>query len=136
MTTRAHRRQIEVEGLGHAGAPFPVAVRSGSLVLTSAIHGRDPVTRVLADSVQEQAAMMFANVRRVIEAAGGTPDDILKVVVFAADAAQARPALNAPWIELFPDPDDRPVRHTQTLPLPAGFLVQAEFTAIIEEKPK
>lgn len=133
MTRRAHRRQIEVDGLGHSGAPFPVAVRSGSLVLSSAIHGRDPATGRLPESVEEQAAGMFANVRRVIEAAGGTPGDILKVVVFAADAAQARPALNPPWIELFPDPDDRPVRHTQTMPLPAGFLVQAEFTAIIEE---
>jgi len=64
---------VNVPGLGHAGAPFPVAVRSGGVVLSSAIHGRDPDTGQLPDTVEEQAAGVFANVRRTVEAAGGRP---------------------------------------------------------------
>lgn len=133
VSAKSRRQQVVVSGLAHAGAPFPVAVRRGVVVASSAIHGRDPVTGVLPETVEGQAAGVFANIRRVIEAAGGRPEDIIKVVVFAANAASARSAVNTPWVQMFPDPDDRPVRHTLTTPLPAGFLVQAEFVAHLEE---
>jgi 4-hydroxy-4-methyl-2-oxoglutarate aldolase len=131
-TGRAHRRAVNVPGLGHTGAPFPVAVRSGRLVLSSAIHGKDPETGNLPDTIEAQATGVFTNMRRTLEAAGGRPGDIVKVVVFAQDAAAARGAVNGPWAQLFPDPADRPVRHTMTAPLPAGFLLQAEFVAILD----
>ena len=54
---------------------------------------------------------MFANVRRVIETAGGTPDDIIKMTVWITDRA-LRPTLNKYWVEMFPDPHSRPARHT------------------------
>ena len=54
---------------------------------------------------------MFANVRRVIEAAGGTPDDIVKMTVWITDRA-LRPIMNKHWVEMFPDPHSRPARHT------------------------
>jgi len=130
------RTPVVVPGLGHAGAPFPVAVRYGDVVASSAIHGRDPDTGKLPDTVEGQAAGVFANVRRVVEAAGGTAADIVKVKVFAQDAAAARTAVNDPWTQLFPDPDDRPVRHTLTAPLPAGFLLQAEFVAVLTHTPE
>jgi 4-hydroxy-4-methyl-2-oxoglutarate aldolase len=131
-TGSPQRRPVNVPGLGHAGAPFPVAVRSGRLVLSSAIHGKDPETGELPDTIEAQAAGVFDNVRRTIEAAGGLPGHIVKVVVFAHDAAAAREAVKQPWTALFPDPDDRPVRHTLTAPLPAGFLLQAEFIATLD----
>ena len=54
---------------------------------------------------------MFDNVRRVIEAAGGTPDDIVKMTVWITDRA-LRPTINKYWVEMFPDPHSRPARHT------------------------
>jgi 2-iminobutanoate/2-iminopropanoate deaminase len=50
-------------------------------------------------------------VRRLIEAAGGSPDDIVKMTVWIADRA-LRPTLNKYWVEMFPDPHSRPARHT------------------------
>ena len=65
------RRSIYVEGLTHGAGTFPIAVRSGPLVVSSAIHGKDPSTGVLDNELAKQVAGVFSNVRRVIEAAGG-----------------------------------------------------------------
>lgn len=129
MARRKHA--IEVPGLGHSGQPFPVATRVGAVVASSALHGTDPETGELPDTVAGQVEGVFANVCRVVEAAGGTPADIVKVTVFAA-TPEVRPALNGPWCALFPDADDRPVRHTMQLDLPGSLLVQAEFLAVLE----
>ena len=54
---------------------------------------------------------MFANVRRVMDAAGGSADDIIKMNVWITDRA-LRPIINKYWVEMFPDPHSRPARHT------------------------
>jgi hypothetical protein len=41
--------------------------------------------------------------------------------------------LEGPWSDLFPNPDNRPVRHTVGAELPASLFVQAEFMAYLED---
>lgn len=127
------RTAVDVPGLQHAGAAFPVATRLGPLLVTSALHGRNPETGELPDTLHGQAAGVFDNVRRVLDAAGAGPEHVVKVEVFAEDAAAARAAMTEPWQALFPDPGNRPVRHTTTSALPGDFLIQVEVTAFIEE---
>jgi 2-iminobutanoate/2-iminopropanoate deaminase len=43
----------------------------------------------------------------------------------------ARAAVNEQWLQCFPDPHDRPARHTLVYNLPAGMLVQLEIVAVI-----
>lgn len=128
----SRRTAIDVPGLAHAGAPFPVAVRLGPLLVTSALHARDPHTGELPDTLHGQAVGVFANVRRVLDASDAGPEHVVKVEVFAEDPAAARAAMAEPWQQLFPDPGDRPVRHTTAAQLPGDFLIQAEITAFIE----
>lgn len=127
------RTAVDVPGLQHAGAPFPVATRLGPLLVTSALHGRDPETGELPDTLHGQAAAVFDNVRRVLKAAGAGPEHVVKVEVFAEDADLARAAMTEPWQQLFTDPGNRPVRHTMTSQLPGNFLIQVEVTAFIQE---
>jgi len=43
-----------------------------------------------------------------------------------------RPALNVPWLEMFPDAAKRPARHTMEAEnLDGGKLVECDFTAYI-----
>jgi 2-iminobutanoate/2-iminopropanoate deaminase len=51
----------------------------------------DPETGAIPDGTDEQVAMAFANVRRLLAAAGGTVDDIVKCTVFAQDNAIRQP---------------------------------------------
>ena len=56
--------------------------------------------------------------------------DVIKVTVFLKPDL-SRDELNVHWLEHFPDPHSRPVRHTVINPyLPGAMLVQCEMTAV------
>ena len=128
--TSAERRSINVESFGHVN-PIPAASRIGSLLMSSVISGRDPVSGSMPPTIEDQCARMFRVVRQIVEAAGGTPANIIKMTVWLRDPGN-REALNAEWVSLFPDPASRPARHT--LPLSGGgdSLVQCDITAVID----
>jgi enamine deaminase RidA (YjgF/YER057c/UK114 family) len=124
------RQTIEIDGFGHAN-PIPAACRKGPLLMTGLINGTDPATKTLAPTLDEQCALMFVQIRRILEAAGGTPKDIVRLAVWIKDRSQRGP-LNDQWLAMFPDPHDRPARLTlQATDLSNGILIQCEFTAWI-----
>lgn len=129
MTT-SRRQPIQIPGLHHGGAPFPLAVRVGNLLASSAVHGMDPATGHIPDTLEAQTAGVFANIRRILTAAGAGTGDIAKVTVFLGEDLPRDP-LNAEWTAMFPDEDDRPVRHTVPSVLQAPLLIQCEFTAVL-----
>lgn len=128
----ARRKSIYVDSFPHRN-PIPAACRVGSLVETGLIHGTDPGTGRFGATIDEQCRLMFGHVKTVIEAAGGTTEDIVKVTVWIRDR-DMRPALNVPWVEMFPHADSRPTRHT----MKGRFdepekMVECSFTAVIGE---
>lgn len=125
------RRSIDIEGLPH-DAPIPAACRIGQFVVSGGISGKDETGKCPPD-LELQCALMFAHLRKVIEAAGGTTDDIIKLTVYMKDRTQ-RPAVNKEWLIMFPDPHSRPVRHTLEYDgLPQGMMVQCEFMAVLKD---
>src|SRR5271155_646881 len=126
------RRSIDVAGARHVN-PIPSASRRGPFVVTGAISGADPATGKVPEDLDAQCRLMFDNVRRVITAAGGTPDDIIKMTVWITDRG-LRPILNKHWVEMFPDAGSRPARHTLTS---ADFVppmqIQCDLLAVLGE---
>ena len=126
----AKRRSFEVPGLHHEN-PIPMGSIIGNLMMTSGIFGMEPETRKTPEDVESQCRLMFANVRRVMEAAGGSPADIIKMVVWARDKS-FKDAKNKEWLAMFPDPQSRPARHTMMY---SGFsgntLIQCEIVAVL-----
>lgn len=110
--------------------PFPIAVRVGDTVYSATISGEDVKTRGLPADVTLEVAQAFSNMRKVVEASGATIHDIAKIVVYLKNRDD-RPIVNGEWIKMFPDENDRPVRHTITSDLPAGMRIQLEFIAKI-----
>ena len=126
------RRSIEVAGVKHQN-PIPAASRKGPFVTSGAISPADIATGKVPEDLDAQCAAMFANVRRLIEAAGGTPDDIIKMTVWIADRG-LRPTLNKHWVEMFPDPHSRPARHTvASSDLVPPMQIQCDLLAVIGE---
>ncbi|MBN8908155.1 MAG: RidA family protein [Rhodospirillales bacterium] len=111
--------------------PIPNASRIGNLVMSTVIGGANPGTRELPPTLEAQVANVFAYIRHDVEAAGGSVDDIIKITFWVKDPAKQRAALNEEWVKMFPDPDERPARHTLTLPADSRALVQADFTAVL-----
>ena len=126
----AKRRSIYVEGFGHKN-PIPAACRLGNVVTSGIIYGLDVATGKPADGLQRQCVLMFEHVRSIVEAAGGTLDDIVKLNVWMTDRSQ-RQAINDAWLALFPDPDTRPARQTMQGVLTPGILVQCDFLAVLD----
>ena len=126
------RHSIEVGGVKHVN-PIPSASRKGAFVVSGAISGADPATGQVPAELDAQCQQMFDNVRRVMAAAGGTPEDIIKMNVWIADRA-LRPTLNRYWVEMFPDPHSRPARHTIAQPdLTPPMQIQCDLLAVIGE---
>ena len=71
-----------------------------------------------------------ATLEQVVVACGQLLDNIGKIVVFMGDR-ENRKFVNPVWLEMFPDEDNRPVRHTVPANLPPGYLIQIEFIAVI-----
>lgn len=126
------RRSIEIEGLHHGGQPIPLASRIGNVLISGGIMGMNPETGIIPDQVEEQCSLLFANVGRVMAAAGGSPQDIIKMTFFMKDRS-ARDAINKEWVAMFPDAASRPARHTLTADLPGPLLVQCEVSAVFQE---
>jgi 2-iminobutanoate/2-iminopropanoate deaminase len=125
------RRSIYLEGLEH-GAPIPAGTVVGNMVFSSAIAGRDPQTGTTPTDPQEQATQMFRNVRRFMEAAGGTPEDIGYVTLYLREE-KYREAVNQAWLAMFPDAASRPARHALKAEiLRPDVLFQVEVIAVLE----
>lgn len=124
------RQSIHSPGFKHAN-PIPAASRVGNMMATGVINGTDPQTGELGADLESQCAHMFTHVRNIVEAAGGTPKDILKMTVWMQDRSQ-RSALNTEWLKMFPDPESRPARHAIQNPVPSKFLIQCDVLAVID----
>lgn len=132
MTSAPRRpRSIEVEGVTHGAAPIPMGARVGNILYSSGVMGKDPATDKLPADGPAQAKYMFQNLRTLLANGGASLDDVVRITVFVKDNSQ-REAVNAAWLQCFPDPHDRPARHTQVVDLPSTMLVQLEAIAVIQ----
>ncbi|MQA86052.1 MAG: RidA family protein [Streptosporangiales bacterium] len=124
------RRVIEVPGVEHS-APIPMGVRMGNMLFSSAVMGKDPATGELPSSPERQAELAFANLATLLERGGASPANLahLGVLVRGDDM---RKHVNDHWLRWFPDPNDRPARHTTVADLPGGMLVQLEAIAVLD----
>lgn len=124
-------RSLEVPGITHGNAPIPMGARVGNMIFSSGIMGKDPATNTLPDDVNEQARFAFENMIALLEAGGATLRNLARMTVFIKNES-ARPAINAQWLKYFPDPHDRPARHTLTYDLQGGMLLQLEIVAVLD----
>lgn len=126
------RQVIEVPGITHGANPIPAAVRIGNMLFSGGISGQDPDNgSAIPPEPERQTALMFANVRRLLAAAGGSTDDIAHVAVSLKDL-KYRALINTEWLKMFPDEHDRPTRHTQQYDLAGAMLVQCQITAVLD----
>ncbi|MEZ5638947.1 MAG: RidA family protein [Burkholderiaceae bacterium] len=95
------RQEIDT-GLPSLGQPFSWAVGDGPMVYTS--HG--PVTaegKILQGDITAQTRLTLDNLRRTMEAAGGSLDDVLQVQLYLLDVADMKP-VDAVYAEVFRAP--------------------------------
>lgn len=124
------RKSIHIPGVSHP-SPIPIASKIGNIVYSSGIGPKDGATGKIPPDPAAQAKAMFDNVRRVMEAAGGSPDDIIHMLLRLQDR-RIREYINPEWEAMFPDPDSRPSRHAVEAPeLTRDAMMQCEIVAVL-----
>jgi 2-iminobutanoate/2-iminopropanoate deaminase len=124
------RQSIEIPGVTHGNTPIPMGARIGQFVCSSGIAGKDPETDTLPPDAALQAEFMFRNLAGFMVLAGGTPENILRLTIYAKDLSY-REYINTAWLKMFPDEQSRPARHIIKYDLPGGMLVQCEVMAVL-----
>lgn len=111
-----------------AVGPYSHAVRSGELLYLSGQTPIDPATgRLVEGDVTAQTSRVFANLAAVLDAAGLTLDDVVKVNVYLTDMADFA-AMNQAYADVFAEPF--PARTTVAVAgLPLGARVEIEAIA-------
>lgn len=125
------RVSIYLPGFTHRN-PIPVASRIGPHLVSGVLTGLDPETGETPASLDEQVANVFTHVRALMEAAGGTTDDIIKLTFWLAEYRN-RDAINREWVAMFPDAASRPARQVMAAHLDGGTLVQCDVQAVLAD---
>ena len=95
------RTEIRVPALAEPGSHYTDAVRAGDLVFLSGFVPVDGDGRLVGgDDVVAQVRQVFANLAAVLDAAGATFADVVKVTVYLTDIAD-RAAINPVRQEVF-----------------------------------
>jgi len=81
------KHPIQTGDAPEAIGSYSQAVAAGDTIYLSGQIGLDPRTMEMADGFEAQAHRVFANLRAVAAASGGTLNDIVKLTVFLSDLA-------------------------------------------------
>ena len=101
------RQIIDVGGL--SGSPLSAAQVLRGVIYTSGMVGRDPVHGQLPETFEEQMQVAMANLQRVLTAAGGSLETVIKATVFLTRREDFT-AMNTIYVTYFPGA--KPARST------------------------
>ena len=123
------RDVIQPAGTTPGGILSP-GIRVGNLLWTAGSTGRNPETGVTSDDIQEQTRQTLENLKKVVESAGSSFANVIKVNIYLTDIAD-RPAVNEVYKTYFPtNPPGR------TCIGNAGFdgntRIEIEMVAVVE----
>ena len=125
------RQEFRVEGLAEPVSHYTDAVRAGDLLFVSGCVPTDETGDVVGvGDVVAQARQVFANIERILSAAGASFADVVKVTVFMRNIDD-RPLINPVRQEFFGDA--RPAStlvEVSRLVLPE-FLLEVEAVAVL-----
>ncbi len=110
-------------------APYSPGIRFGNLVYTSGQLGLDPQTgKLVTSSVEDEIRQAMVNLSKVLEAAGSSLTQAIKITVYIKDIADY-PIVNKIYGEFFfKDPPARAIIQGM---LPAGASIEFDAVAFV-----
>ena len=126
-----------IERLFPAGAPVPrgpysPAVRAGDFIFVSGQLAVDPETnQYIPADIQQETRVTLNNIRRILEDAGASVADVVRVGVFMADGADFA-KMNEVYAEFFGN--DKPARTTIVCKFAADIKIEIDCVAYSPKK--
>ena len=110
---------------------YSQAVQVGDTVYLSGQIGLDPVTMQMVEGIDAQILRVFENLKAVVEAAGGSLGDVVKLTIYLTDLANFA-TVNEIMAQYFFEPF--PARAAVGVAtLPRGALVEAEGVVVLNQ---
>ncbi len=125
-------RNFEIPGHEHHD-PIPMGARVGDLYCSSGVSGVNtggPDKLEPVEGVIGQSHHGLLNIKALVEAGGGTIEDIGHVTVLIQDWNDL-PLVDAAWQEMFPDPSRCPARQIMRLGAQRAQRAQFHFVAVL-----
>jgi len=120
---------IATERAPKAIGPYSQAtMKNGTLYISGQVPV-NPETGKMPEAFEDQVRQVLSNIKAVLEAAGATIGDVVKVGIFVTDLGKFA-SLNALYAEVFTG--DCPARSTvQVSALPLGAQVEMDAIAVL-----
>ena len=112
--------------------PVPNAAILRGLLVTSSILGKRLDSDEYPADKGEQTALVFRYLEAILDEAGATSQDVIKLDLYFADKAD-RALANEHWLRLWPDPAHRPARQAHQALLPDGCCLQIVAMAVLPQ---
>lgn len=118
------------ENLPPAAGPFVPAVQSNDIIFTSGQIGQDPNTGALVGGgLEAETKQALANLKSVLDAAGKSTNDIIRVCIYLVDMADFT-QINTIYGDFMNEPyPARTCIAVAALPLGARFEIDAVIQA-------
>lgn len=123
---KLQKQAVSASELPAPNVPLSQGIVAGSFVFVSGQVPRDPITGSVPDGIEAQTRVVIANIDRVLQAAGSSLSDVVKVTAHLADLRD-REGYNRIYREMFNEPF--PARTTVGSQLD-GMLVEIDAIAI------
>lgn len=122
------RRQVTTDAAPSPPLPLSQAIVAGALLFVSGQGPLDPATlQVVEGDFEQQAERCLANVKAIVEAAGGSLGNAVKVNAYLKDLSDF-PAFNTLYRRFFTAP--WPARTTVQSALP--FLIEVDVVVALD----
>ncbi len=127
MSRRVIRTKRAVKPLG----AYSQAIATGNLVFVAGQAGLNPRTLKAPKGIKAQTRQAFDNIKAILEAAGTSLENVVRVGVFLRDMDDFD-AYNKTYLEYFPR--DQPARITVQAKLFGKLLIEAEAVAVLPDR--
>jgi 2-iminobutanoate/2-iminopropanoate deaminase len=108
--------------------PWSLGVRAGDFVFVAGMRGIDPATNKLVEGDEARIRQAFLNMKTIVEAAGGSLRDAVRLVVYVTDMDRYRPLANKIQEEFWGTPPYPPRTIVEVSRLNQDDIVEVEGT--------
>ena len=123
------RQALMIEGAASPAGQYSHAVVANGFVFVSGQGPKDPVSGVMPDSFGGQVRQTLTNLQTILEGAGSSLDDVVKVNCYLSDVTRFS-EWNAIYTEFFPAAP--PARTTVGCQL-FGMLIEVDCIAVLAD---
>jgi 2-iminobutanoate/2-iminopropanoate deaminase len=121
------KKAVSTDRAPKPAGPYSQAIVSGNTIYVAGQGPFDPKTGKMPSTFEEQAALVFENVKGIVEASGATLADVAKVNVYLADLANFG-KMNEIYKRYFVE--EYPARATIGVQLLGGMMIEVECVAV------